>query len=1734
MEPNLDALTVGEGQSHTPSASYRETEPLSASTTSSSYVSSHGGAFDADIDWDFEKKKSSDSQDDSENEKNEGEVSLFEKYLCRVSATGRVSRGEVNKKELTYAALDPELSNAIKNNSSRTRKYSLTEQAWMYRERPVIVSLEGETMLVNISQLFIDDCTSQGNCCNKYLGLRDIKYWYARYAFGPQMGEYNSLISPIGLINPTGDFRRRLIVMVDSPWFNRAVLAAIFANAICLAIDIPSTKSNQDIQDFLKYAEYTFLGLFSVEAILKIGAMGFVMNTDSYLMEGVREGAVTRGTPNWWNLIDFIIVLLAWVGLHPDVTNISVIRSLRLLRPLKALHSVEGLQILLKALLSSLGPLWNVVILLFFFMIMFAITGVLIWEGTWHQRCYVNVPQVIQSGPQELLQSAVDVGAATWISNLSSAPLLTPAVGEMRSLDGWISQPRTLANFTGACTTVKFGSHCNINDAMTEYSFCQVGGWKRSSYLNFDTTLSAFLLVFKVISLDDWPDDMSIASDAVGQWAFVYFLAVTLFGSFFTMNLVLAILCGDFATISQEIRDDKQREVENASLQIYKFRVSVATIHFSFMRLAIAVYGAGMMRLPSDDNPEECIARLVGVFTAINDSQERSMYQAREGRANRRLGLTPPSAPSQGLQRIPATHFLESSAGVPSLHDEDSVIIEYKTHATGTHDVNSPSTQSATDDFLTKEALTEMLRNEVRSAGLINGAAGRTESQQTLGLGSSSSKEVLPPILVPRLNGINSSHEWKDDDAPLQTAKSVRIGEEHIDENVATEGSSERTVESENEEVCSDNDYDDSSSGSSSTLSNSNLPWNRRRHRKVGKLVGWKWFNRTIVFIIGVNIIVMCIDHHGISSGLLEFVEITSFVCNCFFLTEVILKIVGLSISGYFGNYWNMFDFVLVAISIPEMVTMWASSSEGSGGVTALRALRAFRVTRLLRRYKSLQQVVTTIMRSLSSAAYLSLIMLLFIFVYTVLGVQLFAESFPEDERNNFSSLWQAAITVFVVITGEKWASIMHVAMQQTNPSAALYFISLFSLGNYIFMNLFIAILIDNFAHMHNRETAARKAREEERKRIREEKKKKKKAKQRFASEMARREMMKWDSQGLDDSRPDTFRDNSGSFRSLKSSFSGRAASVPSVSVPKINLKNRSSSIRHSSLESHRSNPVGRFSSGTSFSERPDLSRTHGSITKLNIKAALQQSSTGGSIDTSRNTAHRVGSQTLRSARFPKVKRDPPQSSPTTMSPRQRSQRSSSICNLTFADFDNTCHVDEEELIAVFPGKSLNIFAADNSFRIFLTRIVRHQFFDYIIVFIIVINAITLSLEGPWTKDQPAAFRDFLDGSDIAFVVLFTVEAAMKIIVYGFVGDDPFTGCCSAEIDEEQPMPSKEALARILDDDTSRKTLQTTEVRSSQNEESEQYGESLENDISNDEEQEEQLDPETDAHQDNSAADDYEELCPYLCNTWNRVDFAVCITAILGLFIPFFALFRSLRTLRLIIRFPNIKVVVRALFHALPAIGNVLAITSFVFLVFSILGVQLFKGKLYFCSDPSIEFKADCIGTYKIPRCSIARTTGTCPMYFCEWSDNRCVYVEENDSDIWGDYLYPNETLSREWTNSRYHFDNVAESFLTLFQVSLGETWADILWLGVDARATDISVTFRKNSSPANALFFITFMVIGNFFALNLFIGLLIDRFTTLRKELEGSALLTQAQQEWVRSQKGLSKIQLEPRYVHR
>lgn len=95
----------------------------------------------------------------------------------------------------------------------------------------------------------------------------------------------------------------------------------------------------------------------------------------------------------------------------------------------------------------------------------------------------------------------------------------------------------------------------------------------------------------------------------------------------------------------------------------------------------------------------------------------------------------------------------------------------------------------------------------------------------------------------------------------------------------------------------------------------------------------------------------------------------------------------------------------------------------------------------------------------------------------------------------------------------------------------------------------------------------------------------------------------------------------------------------------------------------------------------------------------------------------------------------------------------------------------------------------------------------------------------------------------------------------------------------------------------------------------------------------------------------------YLRSTWNFIDFLVVIFSVISLIITssklkivkIFRLLRVLRPLRVISRNKGLRIGIQALFRAIPNIFNVLVITLLFFTIFSIIGVNYFKGAFYSC-----------------------------------------------------------------------------------------------------------------------------------------------------------------------------------------
>ena len=131
--------------------------------------------------------------------------------------------------------------------------------------------------------------------------------------------------------------------------------------------------------------------------------------------------------------------------------------------------------------------------------------------------------------------------------------------------------------------------------------------------------------------------------------------------------------------------------------------------------------------------------------------------------------------------------------------------------------------------------------------------------------------------------------------------------------------------------------------------------------------------------------------------------------------------------------------------------------------MSSLRALRLLRVMKLARQWESLRLLINSIMHTLSSIGTFTILLALFIYVAALMGMQFFAGAVPGPPRANFNSLQHAIITIFIVLVGENWNEVMFHTVYAVGWGAAIYFCCLVVLGNFIILNLFLAILLGNF-----------------------------------------------------------------------------------------------------------------------------------------------------------------------------------------------------------------------------------------------------------------------------------------------------------------------------------------------------------------------------------------------------------------------------------------------------------------------------------------------------------------------------------------------------------------------------------------------------------------------------------------------------------------------------------------------
>ncbi|KAM5212355.1 voltage-dependent T-type calcium channel subunit alpha-1G isoform 19-T20 [Hipposideros larvatus] len=1499
---------------------------------------------------------------------------------------------------------------------------------------------------------------------------------------------------------------------VCNPWFERISMLVILLNCVTLGMFRPCEDIACDSQRcrILQAFDDFIFAFFAVEMVVKMVALG-IFGKKCYLGDT-------------WNRLDFFIVIAGMLEYSLDLQNVSfsAVRTVRVLRPLRAINRVPSMRILVTLLLDTLPMLGNVLLLCFFVFFIFGIVGVQLWAGLLRNRCFL---------PENFsLPLSVDLERYYQTENEDENPFICsqPRENGMRSCrsvptlrgEGGGGPPCGLDyeayNSSSNTTCVNWNQY---------YTNCSAGEHNPfKGAINFDNIGYAWIAIFQVITLEGWVDIMYFVMDAHSFYNFIYFILLIIVGSFFMINLCLVVIATQFS-------ETKQRESQLMREQRVRFLSNAST-------------------LASFSEPGSCYEELLKYLVYILRKAARRLAQVSRA-AGVRVGLLSSPVPHGGQEpqpssscsrshRRPSVHHLvhhhhhhhhhyhlgngtlRGPRASPEIQDRDangSRRLMLPPPSTPALSGGPPGGAEAVHSFYHADCHLEPVRCQAPPPRSPSEASGKTVSSGKVYptvhnspppemLKEKALVEVVPTSGPPTLTSFNipperysSMHKLLETQSTGACQSSCKLSSPCLKADsgacgpdscpyCARAGAGEvepaghEMPDSDSEAVyeftqdAQHGDLRDPHSRRQRSLRlnlepNSVLAFWRLICDTFRKIVDSKYFGRGIMIAILVNTLSMGIEYHEQPEELTNALEISNIVFTSLFALEMLLKLLVYGPFGYIKNPYNIFDGVIVVISVWEIV------GQQGGGLSVLRTFRLMRVLKLVRFLPALQRQLVVLMKTMDNVATFCMLLMLFIFIFSILGMHLFGCKFASErdgdtlpDRKNFDSLLWAIVTVFQILTQEDWNKVLYNGMASTSSWAALYFIALMTFGNYVLFNLLVAILVEGFQ----------------------------------AEEISKREdasgqlsciQLPVDSQGGDatksESEPDFFSpslDGDGDRkkhlalvslgehpelrRSLLPPLIIHTAATP-MSLPKSSSTGLAEALGPTSRRtsssgsaepgaahemksppSARSSPHSPWSAASSWASRrssrnslgraPSLKRRSPSGERRSLLSGEGQESQDEEESSEEERASPVGSDRRHGGpleREAKNSFDLPDTLQVPGLHRTASGRSSASehpdCNgksapgrlaralrpdeppLDGDDGDDEGNLSQGERMRAWmrarlpaccrerDSWSAYIFPPQSRFRLLCHRIITHKMFDHVVLVIIFLNCITIAMERP-KIDPHSAERIFLTFSNYVFTAVFLAEMTVKVVALGWC-----------------------------------------------------FGEQA-----------------------------------YLRSSWNVLDGLLVLISIIDILVSMVSdsgtkilgmlrvlrLLRTLRPLRVISRAQGLKLVVETLMSSLKPIGNIVVICCAFFIIFGILGVQLFKGKFFVCQGEdtrNITNKSDCA------------------------------------------------EASYRWVRHKYNFDNLGQALMSLFVLASKDGWVDIMYDGLDAVGVDQQPIMNHN--PWMLLYFISFLLIVAFFVLNMFVGVVVENFHKCRQHQEEEEARRREEKRLRRLEKKRRKAQCKPYY---
>ncbi|NXS28311.1 SCN5A protein, partial [Pomatostomus ruficeps] len=1370
------------------------------------------------------------------------------------------------------------------------------------------------------------------------------------------------------IFSPFHPIRRRAIKILIHSLFTWFIMGTIITNCVFMAL---SESSKTSPSSWNTNVEFTFTGIYTFESLIKILARGFCLNEFTFLRDP-------------WNWLDFTVIVMAYVGAFSDLGSVSVLRTFRVLRALKTISVMPGLKIIVGALIQSVKKLADVMILTVFCLSVFALIGLQLFKGNLRQKCIRNTTEFCNKTWESYEKFANDSGFG-----FNFFPLLF-------LIDDF-------ARKNGTVDILLCGPGAGV--CPPGYKCCKIGPNPDYGFTSFDSFGWAFLSLFRLMTQDYWERLYQQTLRASGKVYIVFFMMVIFLGSFYLVNLILAVVTMAYedqnkATIAET--EAKERKFREAMELLQKEQESLGIKGIDI--LSLSSFEASSLSTKEIKERSNRKKRNKSLGIEDNEEEEEEFPKSQLPDSQRKLSLL-------GLAHIPNAGQAPRRLSHGSVFNFQIPAAELGSRDEEPHGVGGHKSrcQSLSGAQMGRRSSLQSPRHHSSHPATPN-CVRSSNLDDHLGLGTGV--------------GVGSSRTHSQD--PVTMHLPPRLSVEHFNEALQRQRAASvvsiiTSVLEEHEEA------QQKCPPRLKNLALKYLIWDccplwLRIKEKVAAFIKDPFFDLTITVCIVMNTLFMALEHNNMSPTFKFTLKIGNLVFTGIFTAEMILKIIALDPYYYFQQPWNIFDSVIVTLSLIELSFPKHKSKKErrkGGTLSVLRSFRLLRVFKLAKSWPTLNTLIKIICNSLGALSNLTLVLAIIIFIFAIVGVQLFGRSYALNctkinkdckPRWHMKDFFHSFLVIFRILCGE-WIETMWDCMVVAEPSLCLFvFLLVMVIGNLVVLNLFIALLLSSFSadslqtteddgEMNNLRIAFARIRKAFHavkavtwdaccRRLRQLKKvHRKKIKLTaqnslgFKSEETKSRKENYNNEWLEKSRDkcpglEDFVNNPNIF----------------VCVPIAEAENTSEGFGDDDKLSTFTDTEYSKQEENHLRQRGDRAKNSGSWSK------------GSGFSSEEFSVLSLGRDRKGELSSPEEKElDSLSSSEVSTVDLTNPEDVLKQIPEFSEDFKTPEQCFPEGCARYFPcclGSAAN-FGGETWWNLRKTcyQIVEHSWFESFIIFMILLSSGALAFEDIHIhkRERIQAILAFLDKM---FTFIFVLEMLLKWVAYGFQ--------------------------------------------------------------------------------------------KYFTNAWCWLDFLIVDVSLINLFGSTFGPMKSLRTLRALrplralSRFEGMRVVVNALLGAIPSIMNVLLVCLIFWLIFSIMGVNLFAGKFGKCVNMTDE-------------------------------NSELNSLIDNKTDCW---MY-NSTGTIFWVNVKVNFDNVGSGYLALLQVATFKGWMDIMYAAVDSREKDDQP--RMENSLYMYLYFVNFIIFGSFFTLNLFVGVIIDNFNQQKKKISGEDIfMTEEQKKYYNAMKKL------------